>query len=142
VEALAASLGGSVAAPEMRPALEAAREMDRVCADADIQVALHVVGIPAVDPAADNPFQTAQRGDGVTLSIDVGRTQDPVRAFEAMARAAVELVAEGGRMIDDNGRPLDERALASIRAQVDAVRAVLAERGIEPGSPLALRVFS
>ena len=142
MEAFAAGLGGSVAAPEMRQALDAAREMDKVCAEADIQVALHVVGIPAVEPAADHPFQTARRSDGVTLSIDVGRTQDPVRAFEAMARAASELVAGGGRMIDDNGRPLDARALASIRAQIDVVRDALTERGIEPGSPLALRVFS
>jgi hypothetical protein len=142
VEALAAGIAASVSAPEMRQALEAAREMDRVCADADIQVALHVVGIAAVEAASSHPFQTVQRGDGVTLSLDVGRTPHPVRAFEAMARAAAELAAGGGRMIDDNGRPLDERALASIRAQVDAVCRALAERGIEPGSPLALRVFS
>jgi hypothetical protein len=126
----------------MRQALESARDMDRLCADADIQVALHVVGVGPVEPASDHPFQTARRNDGVTLSLDVGRTQDPVRAFQMMARAASELVAEGGRMVDDNGRALDERALATIGAQVDAVRQALAERGIEPGSPLALRLFS
>ena len=142
VEALAASLGASVAAPEMRQALDTAREMDRLCADADIQVALHVVGIAAVEPASDHPFRTTARKDGVTLSLDVGRTPDPVRAFQLMTRAATELVAEGGRMIDDNGRPLDERALVAIGAQVEAVGQALAERGIEPGSPLALRLFS
>lgn len=142
VEALAASLGASVAAPEMRQALETAREMDRLCADADIQVAVHVVGIRAVEPASDHPFRTEARKDGVTLSLDVGRTPEPVRAFHAMARAAAELVGEGGRMVDDNGRTLDERALATIGAQVDAVRRALSERGIEPGSPLALRLFS
>jgi len=45
-------------------------------------------------------------------------------------------------VIDDNGVTLDERALATIGAQLDAMRRMLAERGIEPGSPLALRVFS
>src|SRR5204862_5314322 len=45
VETMAAALGARVSAPEMREALEAARELDRTCVDADIQVALHVVGI-------------------------------------------------------------------------------------------------
>ena len=43
IETLAARAGASVAAPEMRQALEAARVLDRACADADIQVAFHVV---------------------------------------------------------------------------------------------------
>ena len=34
------------------------------------------------------------------------------------------------------------RALASIGAQLEAVRQTLAARGIETGSPLALRLFS
>jgi hypothetical protein len=60
-----------------------------------------------------------------------------------MVRAARDLAAaHGGRLVDDNGRPLDERALSLIRGELDAVRERLAELGIEPGSPLALRVFS
>jgi FtsZ-interacting cell division protein ZipA len=60
-----------------------------------------------------------------------------------MVRAARDMAAaHGGRLADDNGRSLDEQALAAIRAELDAVRARLAELGIEPGSPLALRVFS
>jgi hypothetical protein len=50
--------------------------------------------------------------------------------------------AHGGRLVDDNGRPLDEHALSVIRGELDAVRERLTELGIEPGSPLALRVFS
>jgi hypothetical protein len=37
---------------------------------------------------------------------------------------------------------LDERALAGIGAQLETVRAALAERGIEPGGPAAQRLFS
>ena len=44
VENLAATLGARVSAPGMREALQAARELDGACAEADIQVALHVVG--------------------------------------------------------------------------------------------------
>jgi hypothetical protein len=44
--------------------------------------------------------------------------------------------------VDDRGQPLDERALAAIGAQLEAVRQILSARGIETGSPLALRLFS
>jgi hypothetical protein len=143
VETLATRIGASVSAPEMRAALDAARELDRTCADADIQVALHVVGAaPPREDFSDRPFQVAAREDGATLTLDVARTAEPARSFEAMARAGRQIAGPQGRLVDDNGSPLDERALAGIGAQLDAVRAALAERGIEPGSPLALRLFS
>jgi len=145
VETLGAKIGATLAAPEMRDALEAARELDRVCADADIQVALHVIGVaPQEAPlAGEHPFQVEARADGLTLSLDLPRTPDPARAYEAMARAGTQLAASlGGQLVDDNGRALDAHALAAIGAQLDAVRQTLAARGIEPGSPLALRLFS
>ncbi|HEX4927043.1 MAG TPA: cell division protein ZipA C-terminal FtsZ-binding domain-containing protein [Burkholderiales bacterium] len=143
VETLTARLGGSAAAPEMREALHAARELDRACAEADIQVALHVVGVPSAPRFDGQPFQAAARADGVTLTLDVPRTAEPSRSYEAMARAGRELAAKhGGRLVDDEGRELDERALAAIGVQLEVVRRLLAGRGLEPGSPLALRVFS
>ena len=142
VETLATRIGASVAAPEMRAALEAARELDRICADADIQVALHAVGPPVTQDFADRPFQVTPGENGATLTLDVARTLEPARAFEAMVRTGRQLAGEGGGLVDDNGNPLDERALAGIGQQIEGVRAVLAERGIEPGGPLALRLFS
>jgi hypothetical protein len=144
VETMAAALGARVAAPEMREALEAARELDRTCAEADIQVALHVVGIGTA-PAQfiGQPFQVIAREDGVTLTLDVARTRQPRAAYEAMVRAGRELAqSRGGRLVDDAGRELDERSLAAIGRELDAVAARLAGCGIEPGSALALRVFS
>jgi hypothetical protein len=144
VETMAATLGARVAAPEMRGALEAARELDRACVDADIQVALHVVGIGTA-PARFHgaAFQATPRDDGVTLTLDVARTANPGSSYEAMARAGRELARlRGGRLIDDAGHELDERALAAVGRELEAVRARLAGCGIEPGSPLALRVFS
>ena len=140
IETLAQALGAAVSAPEVRGALEAARELDRVCAEADIQVALHVLG-PAgkgVD-APDQPFEISQREGGLTLTLDVARSADAPRSFQAMVKAARRL---GGRMVDDNGRALDEGALATIAAEIEAVQRRLAERGIEPGGPLAMRLFS
>jgi Fe2+ transport system protein FeoA len=56
-----------------------------------------------------------------------------------MVKAARRL---GGRVVDDNGNALDERALDAIGVEVEALRARLVEMGIEPGSPLAQRLFS
>jgi len=144
VETMASQLGATVNAPEMRAALDAARELDQICADADLQVALHVVGIGFTPAQFDGQaFQAAPRDDGVTLTLDVARTPEPARGYEAMARAGRQLAqSRGGRLVDDTGRELDERALAAVGAQLEAVRQRLVEYGIEPGSPLALRVFS
>jgi len=145
VETLATRLKATVRAPEMRPALEAAQELDRACADADIQVALHVVGVsdPGQWDIDEPPFAVTRREDGVTLTLDVARTSDGGRSYEAMVRAGRHLATVGGgRLVDDNGAPLDERALAAIGAQLEAVRQELLGRGIEPGGPLAQRLFS
>ena len=138
VEALAAAHGASVAAPEVGAALQAARELDRACADVDVQIALHILGVSHAS-MKNQPFQSAARPDGVTLLLDVPRTPDLIRSYEAMVRAARQL---GGRIVDDNGNPLDERALGAIGLEVEALHARLTELRVEPGSPLALRLFS
>ena len=143
VETLGAKLGATLSAPEMRHALEAARELDRACADSDIQVALHVIGENVNPELGEQPFQVVRREDGVTLVLDVALTLDLNRSYEAMARIGRTLAsAHGGRLVDDRGNALDERSLAAIGAQLEAVRQILAGRGIETGSPLALRLFS
>jgi hypothetical protein len=142
VESLAARHGGTVSAPEMRAALEAAHALDKACAEVDIQIALHVVGIDAAKSLASleqEVFKAVPRAEGLTLLLDVPRTPDLLRSYEAMVQRARAL---GGRMVDDNGNPLDERGLAAIGVELEATRARLAEMGIEPGSPLALRLFS
>jgi hypothetical protein len=143
VETLGARLGATLSAPEMRHALEAARALDRTCADSDIQVALHVVGQNVNPELGEQPFRVVRREDGVTLVLDVAVTPDLSRSYEAMARTGRALAAaHGARLVDDRGNALDERSLAAIGAQLEAVRQTLAGRGIETGSPLALRLFS
>ena len=143
VETLGARIGATLSAPEMRHALDAARELDRTCADSDIQVALHVIGENVNPELGEQPFQVVRREDGVTLVLDVALTPELNRSYEAMARAGRALAtAHGGRLVDDRGNALDERSLAAIGAQLEAVRQTLAGRGIETGSPLAQRLFS
>ena len=143
VETMASALGAAVAAPEMRQALEGARQIDRLCEDSDIQVALHVIGAGIEPAAGEQPFRVTRREDGITLALDAALTPDLGRSYEAMARAAHSLAqAHGGRVVDDRGNALDERGLASIGAQIEAVRQNLVAHGIEPGSALAQRLFS
>lgn len=184
VEALAGRLGLQVVAPEMKAALEAAREQDAFCADRDIQVALHVVAraqdgfdrtriltigerfglaldaegrLSMTDSAHRLLFQVADRSGArldvagpasapplaLSFTMDVPRVPDTRRTFETMARMAGTMCTElDCSMVDDNGVALDERALASISAQLDAVRAELDARGLPPGGRLALRLFS
>jgi hypothetical protein len=150
VENLATRIGATVTAPEMREALEAARALDQRCADADVQVALHVTGDIDADAASraladlgEAPYYATQRADGLTLILDVPRVADVTRSYEAMTRMAVHLAQTlTGRVVDDRGNPLDERALAAIGAELEPMRRQLAEAGIDPGSPLALRLFS
>ena len=143
VETVAGKLKAAISAPEMREALDSAKELDQACAQADIQVAFHVVGVHDEYEFDEQPFQVARREDGVTFTLDVPRTLDLARSYEAMARAARQFAAaSGGRLVDDNGRELDERALAAIELQLEPARRTLVERGIEPGGALALRLFS
>jgi FtsZ-interacting cell division protein ZipA len=80
---------------------------------------------------------------GVSLTLDVPRVPDLSRTFQSMARFATHLAtATDGRLVDDNGNPLDERALAAIGAQLDAVRGGFDAKGIATGSASALRLFS
>jgi hypothetical protein len=181
IDALAAAHGGTVSAPEMRAAVEAARELDGFCTDADVQVVLHVTGGPfpgtKIRAAAEAgglalesdgrfalrdeeqrllytlgardgaPFSAETMRDAapsdLTLALEVCRAPDTARTFQSMTRLARQLSSLlGGQVVDDNGNTLDERGMAAIAQQLDAVRAQLEERGIRPGSPAALRVFS
>ena len=172
-ESLAAATGARVEAPEMKQAVEAARELDRFCADADIQVVFHVVPPPGgtfagarvhalaeasgMVPGDDDGFAlfdadgrvlftlAAHEGshEELSLVLDVPRAPDTRRSFLSMAGFAQQLSAAlGGSLVDDNGNPLEERALAAIAAQLDAVRGTFDARGFAPGGAEALRLFS
>ena len=79
---------------------------------------------------------------GVVLLLDIPRVADPPRTFDQMKLLARRLaVTLGAEVVDDNRRPLDDAALAKIRAQVQAAADALRDVHIEPGSPRALALF-
>jgi hypothetical protein len=110
VQRIAQAHGAAASAPPVREALEAAQALDRACADVDVQIALHVVG-PEKKNSELGPFTVTPRPDGVTLLLDLPRTPEPAKSYAAMVGAARRL---GGRLVDDNGNPLDERGLRSV----------------------------
>lgn len=81
--------------------------------------------------------------NGVVFLLDVARLSDPARTFDQMKLAARRMAHTlGAELVDDNRRPLDDAALATIREQVaDAAEALRAVH-IEPGSPRASALFS
>jgi len=176
VENIASRIGATAEAPEMKQALESARDTDRLCAEADIQVVFHLVP-PAGGGFAPQQVETAvaaagftrgsdgrralrdargavlyelAQGDGeqeaaggLSLALDVPHVADLRRTFQSMARCARQLAATlGASLVDDNGRPLDDRALTAIERELDAVRRSLEERGLPPGGTLATRLFA
>jgi len=177
VENLAAALGATVVAPELKRVMARARELDQFCADADIQVALNLVAsdgepFPAarldsavvaagLERAADGAYALRDAEGGLLYTVtpvageiksgiaklgfylDVPRVREVRKTYESMVRLASQLAAGlGGTLVDDNGRALDEKSLAAIEAELDTVRQTLERRGLPPGGPLALRLFS
>jgi FtsZ-interacting cell division protein ZipA len=81
--------------------------------------------------------------NGVVFLLDVARLPEPARVFDQMKLAARRMATTlGAELVDDNRRPLDDAALASIRAQVEAAAEALRAVHIDPGSPRALALFS
>ncbi|MBS0336038.1 MAG: hypothetical protein JSS40_04350 [Proteobacteria bacterium] len=68
-ETLAAKLGVTASSPGMKEALDGARRLDQVCADADIQIAFHVVSPPGV-PFSGTKLRAAAEAAGFALDSD------------------------------------------------------------------------
>ena len=138
--------GGPFAGTKIRAAAEAsglALEADgKFALRDDAQRLLYTLGAQdgTAFSAATMPEAAPQ---ALSLSLDVTRAPDTRRSFESMVGLAHQLASVlGGRVVDDNGNVLDERAVAAIAAQLDSVRARLEAHGVPPGSPAALRLFS
>lgn len=139
-------VGGPFAGTKIRAAAEAsglALEPDgRFALRDDTQRLLYTLAARDGDAFTAETMRTAAP-EALTLALEVARAPETRRTFESMFRLAQHLASHlGGRVVDDNGNALDERGAATIEQQLDAVRARLEERGIGPGSPAALRVFS
>ena len=80
---------------------------------------------------------------GITFLLDVPRVANGLRVFDrmvAMSRGFADSL--DGTLADDNRVMLNDSGLDRIRAQLRSIYGAMEQRGIEAGSPLALRLFS
>ena len=80
---------------------------------------------------------------GVTFLLDVPRAANGLRVFDrmvAMSRSFADSL--DGTLADDNRAMLNDSGLDRIRTQLRAIYTAMEQRGIEAGSPIALRLFS
>ncbi|MBX7229716.1 MAG: hypothetical protein K1X48_08945 [Burkholderiaceae bacterium] len=77
----------------------------------------------------------------ITFVVDIPRVSS--QAFERALQAAQQLAYTlGATVVDDNGKPLSDTALALVRARLTDVSRKLTQAGMAPGSERACRLFS
>lgn len=88
-----------------------------------------------------NPADEASRQ--MTLLLPVALVAPEREGFKAMTAFARSLASRlSGAVVDDDGQPLPEPALAAIARQVEDFYGAMAQAGIPAGSPRAQRLFS
>ncbi len=90
------------------------------------------------DPLRWGTLQT----QGLTLFMSVPGVPDPEATFADMARVARLLSRRlGGKLLDQDRRPLSDAGIAAIGQQIAAITARMKEQGVPPGGPQAMRLF-
>ncbi len=80
---------------------------------------------------------------GITFLLDVPRAGNGLKAFDLMVAISRSMSDSlDGMLADDNRVMLSDTGLDKIRNQLRSIYAAMEQRGIHPGSPLALRLFS
>mgnify|MGYP002628905622 CR=1 FL=1 len=80
---------------------------------------------------------------GITLLLDVPCVADAELALQRMFELGHSLsVTLKGRLVDDNRATLTAASMDKIRQQLKDIHLTMNARGIAPGSPRALRLFS
>lgn len=94
-------------------------------------------------PGEFNPHNWEDfRTNGLTLFMQVPRVPDPVNHFSDMIDFAMHLADRlGGRMVDQDKKPLAESGVHAISAQIEKITRDMRTRGIPPGGEAALRLF-
>jgi len=79
----------------------------------------------------------------VNFELDIPRVTNSTEAFNLMMMAAKKMEASlFAQLVDDNQRALTDVHLEKIRQQLRGINSLMVSRGIVPGSPCALRLFS
>lgn len=81
--------------------------------------------------------------NGLTFALDLPRTDRPVRVFENMVASAIKFAdVLTGDVVDDNKRVLTANGRKVIAETIATITARMISKGVEPGSTIALRLYS
>ncbi len=102
---------------------------------------LVVLSFDAQAALAEDPAQTAIRE--ISLHLDVAQVARDEAPFDRMRTAALALAQSmEGTVTDDDGQPLAEQTMDTIRSELQTLYDTLERRDLAAGSPLARRLFS
>ncbi|OZA04529.1 MAG: hypothetical protein B7X95_09910 [Methylophilaceae bacterium 17-44-8] len=80
---------------------------------------------------------------GVTFQLDIPTAKNSAEVFDNMINVAKTLAKSlDASIVDDNRKVLGDIQLEKIRQQLKVINATMIAKGIIPGSPQALRLFS
>lgn len=170
VQELAEAIGARAEVPDMAPVLDAARRLDASCAALDGQIVVTVespraisavelgtlLGEVGLTERAHNRFLGVDADGAVLFSASVGdapnrvsfvldvprvaRERGPLRAMVTQAWECARRI--GGRMVDDQGKPLNDANFQRIEEELSARYDALEQAGFAAGSATALRLFN
>jgi FtsZ-interacting cell division protein ZipA len=80
---------------------------------------------------------------GVNFQLDIPRVKNCTEVFNQMVLVARQMShGLNAILVDDNQRPIGELQIERIRQQLKVIHTQMVARGVVPGSPCALRLFS
>jgi FtsZ-interacting cell division protein ZipA len=79
----------------------------------------------------------------VTFQIEIPKVTNCEQVFNQMIGVAQKMASSlNGQLVDDNQKPLGDIQIEKIRQQLRVIHATMVARGIMPGSPASMRLFS
>ena len=79
----------------------------------------------------------------ITLQIEIPKVNNSEQVFNQMISIAQKMASSlNANLVDDNQKPLGDLQIEKIRQQLKVIHATMVARGIMPGSPASMRLFS
>ena len=79
----------------------------------------------------------------ITLQIEIPKVNNSEQVFNQMMAIAQKMANSlNANLVDDNQKPLGDLQIEKIKQQLKIIHATMVARGIMPGSPASMRLFS
>ncbi len=79
----------------------------------------------------------------ITFQIEIPKVNNCEQVFGQMIAIAQKMASSlGANLVDDNQKPLGDIQIERIKQQLKVIHATMVARGIMPGSPSSMRLFS